>query len=125
DPALASRGLAVVLGHDVDLRDSIGIVYGVIFRRETRDIGLAFLEAHLDELLARMRDDEARGLLAGLAGAFCDPERRARIASLVEPRAPKFDGAAQVVARGLERADHCIASVRRELPALRRVLGAK
>jgi aminopeptidase N len=124
DPVLADRGLALVLGHDLDLRESVRILYGVLGHRETRDRGLAFLAAHLDELLARMRDDEAGGFLTVLAGQFCDPDRRAQVAQLAVGRAEKIDGAKAHVARALERSDQCIARVQRELPALRRVLGA-
>ncbi len=124
DPDLASRSLALVLGHDLDLRESIGILHGVLGHRETRDLALAFLAAHLDELLARMRDDDAGGFLTALAGQFCDPERRAAVARLAVGRAEKIDGAAPRVARSLEQSDQCIAQVQRELPALRRVLGA-
>ncbi len=124
DPALADRSLALVLGHDLDLRESILILYGVLGHRETRDLALAFLTAHLDELIARMRDDDAGGFLTALAGQFCDPDRRAAVARLVVSRAEKVDGAAARVARALEQSDQCIARVQRELPALRRVLGA-
>jgi hypothetical protein len=72
-----------------------------------------------------MRSDEASGFLASLADSFCDSERRARIADLVVPRAPKFDGAVPAVTRALEQSDQCIARVRRELPALRRALSAR
>jgi aminopeptidase N len=125
DPAIANRALELVLGHDLDLRDTVGIVFGVLGRRETRDLALAFLTKHLDELLARMRDDEAAGFLGGLAGSSCDPQRKAQIAALVGPRAGKFDGAQASVTRALEQTDQCIALVQRQLPALRRVLGAK
>jgi len=125
DPAIAARALEVVLGHTVDLRDSIGILFGVLTRRETRDLGLAFIKAHLDELLARMRDDEAAAMLGGLSGLFCDADRRAQIAELVVPRAAKIDGAQTYVARGLEQSDQCIAQLQRQLPALRRALGVK
>ena len=122
DPALAGQALALVLRPDVDLRDSIGIVYRVLWQRENRDLGLAFLDAHLDELLARMRDDEASWFLAAVAGAFCDADRKAHVAALVAPRATKVDGAQASVTRALEQADRCIALVQRELPALHRVV---
>jgi len=80
---------------------------------------------HIDELLARMRDDEAAGFLGGLSNLYCDRERRAKIESLVVPRAAKYDGAQAFVARGLEQSQQCIARVERQLPALRRVLGVK
>jgi aminopeptidase N len=122
-PEIATKGLALVLGRELDLRDSIEIVRGVLSRRETRDLGIAFVKAHLDELLARMRDDEAAGFLGALAGAFCDEGRRAQMAELVVPRAAKIDGAQSLVTRALEQSEQCIALVQRQLPALRRVLG--
>ena len=125
NPELAGPALALVLGHELDLRDTRGIVFGVLSQRETRDLGLAFVAAHLDELLARMRSDEAAKFLGGLAGAFCDPARKAQAAELVTPRAATIEGADAEVSRGLELADQCIALTRRELPAMQRVLGVK
>jgi hypothetical protein len=122
DPGLANKALAVVLGHELDLRDSIGIVQDVLGHRETRDLGFAFVEAHLDELLARMRHDDAAVFLSVLAGRLCDPERKARMAALVLPRAAKIDGAQSHVTRALELSDQCIALVQHQLPALHRVL---
>jgi hypothetical protein len=125
DPALAARALAIVSDPRRDLRNTIAIVYGVLDHRETRDLGLAFVTDHLDDLLARMHEVEAVPLLEGLASSFCDPERRAKIAAVVVARAATIDGAQAAVRRGLERADQCIAEVQRELPALRRTLAAR
>jgi hypothetical protein len=124
DRALAERALAMLLDHEIDLRDAIGVLTGVLDHRETRDLGVAFVTAHLDELLARMRDDESAGLLGRLAGRFCDPVRKSAMATLVTPRAAKIGGAENAVTRALEQADQCIAQVQRQLPGLRRVLGA-
>ena len=118
--------LISVVNHTKDLKDEdVHFALRAINRRETRDLGLAFVTAHLDELLAQMRDDDAAGFLATLAGAFCDPERKAKVAALVVPRAAKVDGAQAAATRALEQADQCIARVQRELPALRRVLDGK
>jgi hypothetical protein len=125
DPALVDKGLTIVLGHELDLRDTLGILYGVLARRETRDLGIAFVTAHLDELLARMRDDEVAGLLGRLAELSCDNSRKDWMAALVKPRAPRFGGAENYVTRFLEQSDQCIAYVQRQLPALHRVLDAK
>src|SRR5262249_3428457 len=122
-PDIANRALAVVLGHELDLRESIGIVQDVLGQRETRDVAIAFVEAHLDELLARMRDDDAAGVLSVLSGRLCDSERKARMGALVLPRAAKIDGAQSPVTRAFELSDQCIARVQRQLPALHRVLG--
>jgi aminopeptidase N len=124
EPALAERALALVRGHDLDLRDTLGIVTAVLAHRETRDLGIAFLTAHAGELLARMRDDEASWFLAELAGAFCDTERRQHMAQLTAPHATKIAGAQASVTRALEQASQCIARVQRELPALHRAFDA-
>jgi len=125
DPAIASKALALVLAPDLDLRETVGIVHGVLAQRETRDLGIAFVTEHLDELLAHMRSDDASGFLGRLARRFCDAERRDKIATLIVPRAAKLDGAHPMVTRGLEEADQCIARVHRQLPALRRLLETK
>ena len=61
----------------------------------------------------------------GLIVRFCDPARKSAMAALVVPRAARFAGAENAVTRALEQADQCIAYVQRQLPGLRRVLGAK
>ena len=119
-PELVERAQAMVLARDLDLRDTQNILWSQLALHETRVATLRFLEAHLDELLARMRDDEASWLLGAVAGAFCDATHRAAAAKLLVPRAAKIDGAQNSVTRGLELADHCIAEVARELPALHR-----
>jgi aminopeptidase N len=122
DPKTALAALELVRGKDFDLRDTVGIMFGMLYTRETRDLGLAFVTQHIDELLGRMRADEAAGFLGAIAGAFCDPDRRAAVGDLVASRAAHIDGAQSAVARGLEQSDQCIAQVARDLPAIRRFL---
>ncbi len=117
DPAIVARALALALGTDFDLRDSISIVARVVATRETRALGLAFVEAHLDELLPRMRDDEASELLSRLSDA-CDRATIDRVAKLVVPRAKKVGGADAAVTRGLEQSEQCLANAKRQAPAL-------
>ncbi|HEU0037208.1 MAG TPA: M1 family metallopeptidase [Kofleriaceae bacterium] len=122
DPALVARALDLVLGSDFDLRDKLGIVYGVLFKRETRDLAMTFLQQHLDELLARMRADEASWFLGAIAGSPCDPARRAAVAELVTKRAEQVEGAQVAVARGLEQSQVCIDTAALQMPALKKFL---
>jgi aminopeptidase N len=122
DPALVTRALELVRSKDIDLRDSLSIVYRVMFQRETRRLGFEFVQRNIDELLARMRDDEASWFLGALAGSSCEPAGRAAVAELIVKRAENYDGAQAVVKRGLEQSDQCIASLQRQLPALRKFL---
>ena len=120
DAKLAARARELVYGTEIDLRESISIMYLQLGLREDRDAALESLEQHIDELLARMRSDEASWFLGSLAQAFCDPPHRDRVARLLVERAKKIDGAQVSVSRGLEQADQCIAEVAREMPALQR-----
>src|SRR3569623_1844054 len=122
DPKLAQRALDLTQSPAFDLRDSIRILYMEMWQHETRPVAFAFIQAHLDDLLAHMRSDEAAGLLAGIVGATCDPERRKAMADLVKPRAAKFDGAQIVDAQALEQADQCIAELARNKAALEKFL---
>jgi len=120
DPALVARAHELVLGKEFDLRDSQTILWTQLSSHTTRNSAFDFFAAHIDELLARMRDDEASWLLRGFASSFCDATHRDRAATLLLPRAAKVDGAQKAVTRGLELAEHCIAEVAREMPALHR-----
>ncbi|MBX3161198.1 MAG: M1 family metallopeptidase [Deltaproteobacteria bacterium] len=123
DPALVQDALTIVRGTEFDLRDSAGILWRILGGRTTAAAGTAFVQAHLDDLLSRMRgDDEATWLLGGLAGLSCAPERRKVLADLVGPRAKKHPGAQAAVDRGLEKSAQCIALHARQLPALQRFL---
>lgn len=122
DPAVATKALEVVRGTEIDLRESLGILYGVLFRRETRALGTRFVTEQIDALLARMRDDEASWFLGALAGGTCTTEQRATMAELVSKRAAMYSGAEIAVKRGLEKSQQCIAKVARQLPALQRFL---
>ncbi|MBL9019514.1 MAG: M1 family metallopeptidase [Myxococcales bacterium] len=122
DPALATRALALTLSPEFDLRDAGAILRGVFDTRETRATGLAFVEAHADELLARMRDDEATWFLSGLAQAPCDQPTLDRLAAIVTPRSKKYGAAEASVTRGLELSKQCIQTMQRQLPALRAFL---
>jgi aminopeptidase N len=118
DPVLAQRALEIVRGNEFDLRDSLSIVWGVFGRRETRQLGLGFVEQSSDQLLVRMRDDEASWYLGGLAEWTCDQASYDRIAAIVTPRSKKIGGAEAAVVRGLEQSRQCIANAKRQLPAL-------
>jgi aminopeptidase N len=122
DPAIAAKALEIVRGTEFDLRESLGILYRVLFRRETRAVGTKFVTEQIDVLLARMRDDEASWFLGALAGGSCTVEQRGAMTNLVVSRAPKYSGADIAVRRGLEQSQQCIDNAARQLPALQRFL---
>jgi hypothetical protein len=122
DPALVKDALGLLLATELDLRDSLEILWHVLGERTTKAAGVAFVQAHIDELLGRMRDDEASWFLGGLAELSCTADGRKAMADLVGPRAGKYPGAKAPVDRGLEKSAQCIALAARQLPALRTFL---
>ena len=122
DPVLAKRAFELVRGKELDLRDSQPLLRSLLSTREVRMQTFELVEKHIDELLARMRDDEASWFLTGLASGACDPALRTRVAALVTLRAAKVGGAKAPVERGLEQSDQCIAAMTRQLPALKKFL---
>jgi len=122
DPQLAKRALSLILDGTFDIRDSAGILWGVLNSRENRDLGLAWVTEHIDEMLAKRRDDENAWFLSGLAGSFCDAARLKAAELLVTPRMAKVDGAEAYVTRSIEASMQCIARVSRQQPALKKFL---
>ena len=108
-----------MLSSELDLRDSSSIGYGILAQRETRAAAITFLEVHLDDMLKRMRDDEASWLLEEISTTACDQATVDRLAALVLPRAKKIGGAEATVTRGFELSRQCIANTQRLLPALK------
>ena len=107
-----------MLGHDLDIRDTWRILLYEAAHRETRDVAIEFLEAHLAEILPRLRDDEQSWVLGALAGMACDPAHRDAFAALAKPYASKYDD----IARGLEKSAQCIEQMERDRPALERLV---
>jgi aminopeptidase N len=111
DPALARESLALVLGGDFDLRESIAIFDSAFEEVETREIAYAWLKQSFDALTAKMRSDEAVGLF-NYPASFCDEKHRADTAAFFGPRAEKVEGAPRVLTAALDRIAVCIAQDR-------------
>ena len=118
EPALVDRALGLLLTTEFDLRDSVSIGYSVLFGRETRARGVTFIEAHLEDILKRMREDEASWLLGAIAEVGCDEATVARLQALVMPQTKKVPGSETGATRGFELSRQCIAATQRQLPAL-------
>lgn len=122
DPALAALARATLTDASFDLREARPIVFVQLSRRPTRAAAWAWLRDALPGLLARMRQDEAAGMIGAVATGVCTPEQRAEAAALLTPLTAGIAGAAHALANGLAEADRCIAEQARELPALRAFL---
>ena len=117
DPALASAALELVAGDRFDLRESRAILTTMAWVPETRDLAFTFLLARFDALAARLRDDEASGLLQ-VVDAACDEPHRARAESQLAERASKLEGGTQALRNALGAVQSCEATLAVMRPAL-------
>jgi hypothetical protein len=118
DPDLARQALAGVLADGADLRDTLPVVTGLLAGRATRSPALSFVRQRWDELAPRLRSDEGLGLIEAVAATACDLPARRRVADFLAPRAARFDGGPEVLARALDAAGACAAE-RARLPGRR------
>jgi hypothetical protein len=117
DPALAARARALLLSLDLELGDTLPLLFEQLQGRATREEAYAFVEAHLDELLKRLSGFE-RPFLFEIPDVYCDAGHRARAEAFFGPRAKTIDGAARRLANALESISLCEASRKAAAPSL-------
>lgn len=117
DAALAERALGLVLGREIELRDSLSIVISLLYGRATRDLAYAFVKLHFDEMLERSSGFERPSLFM-IPEVYCDASHRADAEAFFGPRAKTVDGAVRVLANSLETISLCEASRKASLPDL-------
>ncbi len=111
DPALAREAFSLLLGDEIDPRDSMDIVFHAFASPETREGAYALFKESFDAMARRVRPDEAAWLF-GVLGVFCDEARRADAAAFFGPRAEKMEGAPRALANSLEEIHQCAAAAK-------------
>jgi aminopeptidase N len=117
DKALAEKALELSLSKDFELRESMGILFGLLYSRKTRDIAYDFIKRHFDEVLQRSTNFE-KPFMFSFAQAYCDGAHRADAEAFFGPRAKTVEGAERVLANALESISLCEASRKAALPSL-------
>ncbi len=125
DAALARRALAAAVAPDVDLRDTLPVLEAALGGRRTRGTAFAFLQKRWDDLLPRLRSDEAARLLATAASGACDRPARYAAAAALGPRAATVPGAVPALRVALDAADACIEARARNARAIRAFLAVR
>jgi cytosol alanyl aminopeptidase len=117
DKALAERALGLVLSSELELNDSLSILFTLLSGRKTRDLAYAFVKLHFDELLKRSSGFD-RPALFRIPDVYCDAAHRADAEAFFGPRAKTVDGAGRVLANSLESISLCEAGRKAALPSL-------
>jgi aminopeptidase N len=118
DPALCGEALPLMLKGAWSLQESIMILWAQFERVASQDRAWSFFKDHFDEIRAGGTDAQNAYLIGAVVSRFCDEGKRRDAAAFFEPRAGTIDGAALSLANGLERADACIAELKRDAQAI-------
>jgi alanyl aminopeptidase len=121
DPALARRGLALLLDGKVDIRDAMTALTLAVGRAPPSRAPYAFIVDNFDALAARV-DADAPGGWPGYAEALCSEADAEGVAAFWRERAGKYAGAGHNVSQALETIASCSASRARERARVRAFL---
>ena len=116
DAARLDAALALTLDPTIDIRDSTTVLSAAIERDDTRPAVEAFVRAHADELLARLPQQRASGLVGWLTSS-CDAAAIEPVRAFAEAKLAALPGARRRIDQSLEWLGQCAARRARDEPA--------
>jgi alanyl aminopeptidase len=123
DPALAKRGLSLLLDPRIDVREAT-TAWSFAMDRAPRRVSHEFVVAHFDALAARV-DPDTPGGWPGVASRLCRDDDRRDVERFWRPRLARYAGAERNLAEALESIDGCVRLRAREQRTLGRYLGLR
>jgi alanyl aminopeptidase len=115
DPKIVSRALPITLGNDVDVRESMFILFGAAHQHETRQLAWDFLRHNWEALLKRLPEDMSAET-PSLGIGFCDDMHRHELQDFFKDRSPKLSGGPRLFAQAVEASELCQAFIARQQP---------
>jgi cytosol alanyl aminopeptidase len=116
-PALVEANLKLVLGSELDIRESALLLWGAASDARSRDLAVRFVREHWDALLERMPKDSGAALV-NVARGVCDAGRREEARAFFDGRSTRFLGGPRTFASAIEAMDLCIAYRARHQPSV-------
>jgi alanyl aminopeptidase len=117
DPKIVAQALAMVLTDEFELREAIGLMQGAFAEPRTRELGIAFLKDHFDEITSKL-PEMYRPYLAFTFVSLCDDGRKPEMAAFFKPRIDKLDGGPRIMAQALEAMSLCAAQRKADAPGV-------
>lgn len=126
DPALAERGMGLILTGGFDMREAFfPLLFGPLEHRATQALPFQFVRAHIDELLKVLPGGvtgDLASVLPVVGEPFCNAGSRAQVEQFFHDRVQKFVGGPRALAQSLERIDLCIQQKAKLGPAIEQYL---
>jgi alanyl aminopeptidase len=110
DPALVERALGLLLVPELDVRETVHLIFSGLNEPRTRTLPFEFVKAHYDEILKRVPregDLDAAASLVFVGGPFCDEPSRLAFVDFFKDRVANFLGGPRNYAQVLERIRLC------------------
>jgi cytosol alanyl aminopeptidase len=106
DPALADKGMALLLDASFDVRESWSALYRGFYWNPTRRVANQFITANFDALAKTVGPDAPTGWPT-FAGGLCSDEDRDALTAFWKDRARRYAGADREVAQTAETIQIC------------------
>jgi alanyl aminopeptidase len=110
DPAIARSALDMLIHSDIDIRESLALIFGPLSQPETEKLPFEFVKANYDELLKRLPSGggfDAGAYLPFVGSTACDEPSRQEFVAFFEERAKKFTGGQHNYDQALESIRLC------------------
>jgi alanyl aminopeptidase len=114
DPALVTESLSIFLRGELDVRDTMRLLYQ---DPRMNDTVFAFVKAHFDDIVKRL-PAEVQGGLPRFGESFCDEAHRADLEAFFKERVGKLTGGPRHLAQALESISLCSARRKALEPSL-------
>jgi len=108
DPKLAERVRSLALDPRLKVSEAMSPLWTQLDSLETREATWKWIQAHFDEIVARVSENRA-GSLPWIGGRFCDKAHGDEVEAFFRPRIEKLDGGPRNLASAVERVRLCIA----------------
>jgi alanyl aminopeptidase len=112
EPAAVEAGKEALLSGEIPFIEGSSLLFAGQESTATRELPLAFLKAHYDEIMAKRPTGGGFDFAAELPRvgvSYCDARSKEELQEFFEPRAAKLLGAPRMLSQVLEGVDVCIA----------------
>jgi alanyl aminopeptidase len=110
DPTLVERALDLLLVPELDIRETVHLIFSGLNEPRTQTLPFEFVKAHYDEILKRLPregDLDAAASLVFVGGPFCDEPSRLAFVDFFKDRVANFLGGPRNYAQVLESIRLC------------------
>ena len=110
DPKLVERALGLLLVPELDIRETVRLIFSGLDEPQTQTLPFEFVKAHYDEILKRVPregDLDAAASLVFVGGPFCDEQSRLEFVDFFRDRVAGFLGGPRNYSQVLESIRLC------------------